>query len=378
MITMIKKIYNVGVFRKYEVKNTGIKNDFSKLNLIYGLNTYGKSTICDILKDASANSNERIKQRLSIPEGKATEVILNTDGGRCSLQSDIWGGNCLKNKIMIFDDEFVFKNVFSGLDLIGDRETKENFTDFVLGDEGVKIANEIMDLKKQQKEVKNELANNIPLSQKNMEEKEVLKYIAMEVDESLSSLTSKKEELEKTQKELKDKITNIEQMRQYPDIQYKPLVKLTELLSNIGKLGVIWKKTFEIHSESALKYQQLLRERFYDDDNAEQWLSQGVQYLGDYDTCPFCGQTIKEMNTVGVLKDVFGSAYNEYKNKILSDIEKIQIEWDILELANNILMVKNNLNSAKRIFGNGLECFDDSLENLYNEATKEEDRLKRI
>ena len=58
---------------------------------------------------------------------------------------------------MVFDDEFVFKNVFSGLDLIGDRETKENFTDFVLGDEGVKIAKEIMDLKKRQREIKADL-----------------------------------------------------------------------------------------------------------------------------------------------------------------------------------------------------------------------------
>lgn len=73
MITSIKKIKDVGVFKDFETRRTGLQKDFCKKNFVFGPNTYGKSTLCDILKDISDNSTERINKRLSIPNGAAQD-----------------------------------------------------------------------------------------------------------------------------------------------------------------------------------------------------------------------------------------------------------------------------------------------------------------
>lgn len=59
-----KKVKDVGVFKDYETKKTGLQKDFGKKNFIYGLNTYGKSTLCDIFKDVSDDATDRIQKDL--------------------------------------------------------------------------------------------------------------------------------------------------------------------------------------------------------------------------------------------------------------------------------------------------------------------------
>ena len=378
MIQMIKKIKDIGAFNNYESRMTGTPKDFSHINLIYGLNTYGKSTICDIMKDMSDDVDSRIKQRISIPDGKSSQVVINTNKGVCSFDEGKWKQNVLKHNIMTFDDEFVTENVFSGTDLIGDRETKEHFTDFILGDEGVKIAKEIEELKKNQKELKSDMEKTIPPSQLGKTEEIIKKYVDMQVDESLNLLTQKRVKLEKDKETVKRQISNIEQIKNYPNIQCNPELKLTKLLDNLQKLSVIWQRSFKIPSEVAVKYQQLLSEHFANDDNAEQWLSQGLQYLDDSNICPFCGQTIESLESleiINTLKEVFDTAYQTYKDTLMLDLKNIQMEWSVLELSNNILVAKNELNNARKIFGDELSNFDDLLDALYDSAKSEEATL---
>lgn len=57
IIKRISEIQNVGTFSN--CKDSG-KFQFSKLTLIYGLNTYGKSTLCDIFQSLSENNPDII------------------------------------------------------------------------------------------------------------------------------------------------------------------------------------------------------------------------------------------------------------------------------------------------------------------------------
>lgn len=41
MITSIKKIKDVGVFKDFETRRTGLQKDFCKKNFVFGPNTYG-------------------------------------------------------------------------------------------------------------------------------------------------------------------------------------------------------------------------------------------------------------------------------------------------------------------------------------------------
>lgn len=66
MIRNIKVLKNIGVFQNYQMSHSGLEKDFGKNNFIFGLNTYGKSTLCDVFKDANDNATERITDRKTI------------------------------------------------------------------------------------------------------------------------------------------------------------------------------------------------------------------------------------------------------------------------------------------------------------------------
>lgn len=377
MITMIKKIKDIGMFKDYESRKTGLTNDFSHMNLIYGLNTYGKSTICDVLKSASDNTSDRIEQRKTIPGGERPEVVINTDSGCVNFRSNRWTGKVLENRIAVFDDEFVAKNVFSGLELMGDRDVKENFTDFILGDEGVKAAQEIEALKKEIKVIKNEMEKTIPPSQNGKSDNDIKKYVDIDVNETLDDLERVKKRLEEKLDNEKLIYENRKALDSFRDFAGYNIDEVERLVEKIGKVSEVLMKTYTISSASIIKYQDYKKE-LDADDNFDQWLSQGVQYLNKDEICPFCGQKIVDHSIIEIIEDVFGNDYQKYKEKILSNLDRINIQWDVLKLANAILKAEQKQNDAKKIFGSELSKFDDCLQNLYKCAESEENELKKV
>lgn len=140
MLKKIKEIKNVGVFEKY----TNSLIEFGNLNLIYGSNASGKTTLTDIFKDLSESNCSRIKQRKTINKNGFTDKQFLKISSDKSHQGDIiydnkiWHKNVLENKIQVFDTEFIQNNIFSGLELLQNRDVAENFYGFILGNEAVK------------------------------------------------------------------------------------------------------------------------------------------------------------------------------------------------------------------------------------------------
>lgn len=64
LIKKVNKISNIGVFSNYENNDL----EFKKINLIYGNNSSGKSTLSDIFKDFSELSINRLTSRETIPK----------------------------------------------------------------------------------------------------------------------------------------------------------------------------------------------------------------------------------------------------------------------------------------------------------------------
>ena len=90
MIANVKKVKDVGVFKDYETKKTGLQKDFGKKNFIYGFYTYGKSTLCDIFKDVSVDVKDRIQKRLTIPNGTNQDIVINLSDGDSPTTSLCW------------------------------------------------------------------------------------------------------------------------------------------------------------------------------------------------------------------------------------------------------------------------------------------------
>ena len=202
MIKTIKKIAGVGKFSNYETRGTGLEHDFTRFNVIYGLNTYGKTTICDILKDIDEDTVVRTRQRKTIPAPPNQSVIINCidqggNGSVLSLSADRWNNNTLKDNIYVFDSEFMLHNVFSGLSVIDARETKENFTDFILGSEGVELASNLEECKRELKLEKGKSQELIPSSQAGRKDSEIQQYTALVVSSTDEDLQAEQIEVQR-------------------------------------------------------------------------------------------------------------------------------------------------------------------------------------
>lgn len=150
-IKRIKTIQNIGTFANF---TGGGSLGFEKLTLIYGLNTYGKTTLTDIFQSLKDNNQNILISRKTIPNQVSSQKIeLSIKESSISGESDIkfennsWSRNTLSKNLEVFGTEFIHKNLFTGLNIA--RENKENFTQFILGEDGVLKANQIAEKKKE-------------------------------------------------------------------------------------------------------------------------------------------------------------------------------------------------------------------------------------
>ena len=146
MLRRISTIKNIGAFTQC---NAGPVS-FSKITLIYGRNTYGKTTLGDIFLSLKTGDSSLLTSRKSIPDnGSGQEIKINfsTDDenenqGIAHYRNGHWvSGLRTSHRLAVYDDSFYHTHVFSARNL--SRETKENFSDFVLGEHGVEKAQQL-------------------------------------------------------------------------------------------------------------------------------------------------------------------------------------------------------------------------------------------
>ena len=189
IIKRIKRISQVGVFSDVRCASLG----FDKSTIIYGLNTYGKSTLCDIFQSLSQDNPELITSRKTIPQdSQPQKVEISVSEDLQSTETPIlfeegrWQANTMNEHLVVFGESFIHDNVFTGLNF--ERANKVNFTDFILGPEGVRLANNIEQLKKDRREKNKELGNSIPAFVKGKTSREIETFIVLTVREQLGQI----------------------------------------------------------------------------------------------------------------------------------------------------------------------------------------------
>ena len=108
-IQKLQKIQRYKSFRDYTWHTFFNTETFHpKINLLYGENGSGKSSLCKILKSVSQNK-DFIRY---FPEG----VKIQIDNTSHEYANNNWGGRIAKDSILFFDREFVDSNVHLGRD----------------------------------------------------------------------------------------------------------------------------------------------------------------------------------------------------------------------------------------------------------------------
>ena len=377
MITRIKKIKDVGVFKNFDTKYTDQQKDFGKKNLICGDNTFGKSTICDILKDLSEDNTKRIKNRKTIPGGENQKIFINIPGKQVTLDGDVWKNNSVKNQIMVFDSEFIINNVFDGSKLFEYRETKENFTAFILGDKGVELAQEIEELKRNIKDKKNKLKDYVPKSQKGKRDSIIKKYVKNSINESLEELQEKQNNIIRKMNKNEQLEENRTRIKEFDLLNAPQCCELNTFFNDCEEVKDILNSCYSMSAETVITFEKHIKNICQGDYKAKEWISTGIHILGDDCLCPFCGQEIKDKNLINAFSEYLSDDYQKYIKNLYNRIENVRLNRNDWSLAEKIIEIKNKIDKSKALFGDIVDDWSEGLNVLYQECLIWEKEIKK-
>jgi wobble nucleotide-excising tRNase len=155
MLKRIHQLRNIGRFQ--DCRAGGV--EFGRLTIVYGRNTYGKSTVGDIFASISTGDTSLITGRATIPaDGDRQRIrfsvqVPNTAGeSDVRFEGDTWTQPLPPGLgVKTFDDGFLHNNLFAARAVT--RSTKENFSAYILGEQGVQKAKVIAEKRKDRQQL---------------------------------------------------------------------------------------------------------------------------------------------------------------------------------------------------------------------------------
>ncbi len=371
MLKKIKEIKNVGVFEKY----TNSLIEFGNLNLIYGSNASGKTTLIDIFKDLSESSFSRIEQRKTINKNGFTDKQFLKISSDRSYQEDIiydnkiWHKNILKNKIQVFDTEFIQNNIFSGLELLQNRNVAENFYGFILGNEAVKKALEIENLKKELSCNRKLLKEKIPKSKIEKNDTEIKKYVEINIVESKQELEDEKNKLNKEKIEEENILKNINNIKNFDNISKISIKELSNFESLTSEIRALLNKTYSLSLKDIECYVKHIKNSFGNvkSEEIKSWIEKGVSYLNNSTQCPFCGQDITNIDLILKYKEIFDKNYINFSELIKKEVNRYKNKINNIILSNRLINSKLKYDEAVDLFGDKIKKYSKNIDKCIKE-----------
>ncbi|MBX3351680.1 MAG: AAA family ATPase [Phycisphaeraceae bacterium] len=141
MINRLQLIRNIGQF---DSVNGAANIALSRLTLVYAENGKGKTTLAAILRSLGTNDPIPITERARFGAQHPPHVVLECAGGppAAMFQNGVW--NRSLGTVVVFDDQFVDQNVYSGL-VVG-TEHRQRLHEFILGAQGIALNQRLQDL----------------------------------------------------------------------------------------------------------------------------------------------------------------------------------------------------------------------------------------
>lgn len=324
-IKRIKEIKNIGTFSNFSWWWPYV---FEKLTFIYWLNTFWKTTLTDVFQSLKYNTPDLLIRRKTIPYQGWDQVITlsikeNSSETDLKYATSNWWANTVKENLEVFGSEFIHKNLFTWYTI--ERPNKENFTEFILWEEWVRIAQEIKEDKQiywvRNKSLKDKLPKYLLWKEKG----EYQKFLGIDINwlneeqiktELLELQTSKKEEenrLAQPQKILW--IGNVSQVN----------IPKYQITKDIEELNTLFQKDYGDMKEELLDtLKNHIDSNFSNQDWAQKWIKQWYDNITDSSwQCLFCSQSLENAKDMMDLYDkYFDKNYSDFIQSVEENLEK--------------------------------------------------------
>jgi len=317
MFKRIKEISGVGPYAACKAAAAQLQN----WTVIYGSNSYGKSTLSEVLKtlESPAPGVEPITARRTIPaiNGQTVSLTLSHDSApeqALEFKNGQWASPIpFGYKVAVFDSGFISRNLFTGPEV--GRQNKEALTQFVLGEQGVAKAKEIADLNKTIVLRKNELK---AVEQGFKDVGDIKKFVDSVVAETEAEIEALVEIQRVEIATRQAKIESAEQIsarRTLDTIAY-----LFDSSSYIDELNSCFEISIEsVDAEARRRFELHVESHLGGNKDAGSWIRTG-NFLSSSDSCPFCAQELSQ--DAKTLLDSYSKIFNQTFIAQFADLNK--------------------------------------------------------
>ncbi len=318
MINRIQDIKNIGTFADTHPASI----ELSKLVLIYGPNSQGKTTLCDVVKSLKLQDAHYITERKTVGQIAPQIVSFNFSNGKTAkFQNGAWqlsDGISDVSKIEIFDTAFVFDNVFTNN--VIEHKNKENFTRFIIGEDSIALSRELTRLNEQKNTLSRQLDAVIETIETVLQGKIDLKqFIKLPFQ---SDIHDEDVALLGLQTNIKDEENNRKNIVTIKNLVFPTVLPLvdTTVFNIYDVINDTLASNYSFQKQDLLQlYTQHKTKCINDSNNStmDNWLLQGTKWIKD-DKCPFCGTSLTDNESIDVFLEFFSKEIQDYNAAVLS------------------------------------------------------------
>ena len=320
---MIKAFRFIGSVGCFDTFRGTPDTDFQRLNLIYAENGRGKTTLVAILRSLTEGRSVPITGRRRLGAQHDPRVVIDiSDGTSRVFQNDAW--STVHDSLLIFDDHFVDDNVFSGLSIGADH--RQNLHEVILGSQGVHLKRKVDSLTEQIAQLTREVRekqNAIPT--------ETLKGIDLD---TFCALSAPGDDDDGRRSEISRQLTALQHAEKVRSTRFFSRLQFPQVdLDAIQTL--LRRKLDDLDATAVSRVQSHLAHL---GSEAERWVADGVPRIfvpdgSEDEHCPFCGQTIDDVDLVNKYRAYFGQAYGELQSAIDNEHKRYNTSFGGDELA---------------------------------------------
>lgn len=317
MIERVQNIVNVG-----RIAKTGggqPQYQFNKNTHIYAGNTHGKSTFTAIIRSLQTNNPDFIKGRKTFGSTQTQHAILVIEGDNYKFNDTAWDKSFAD--IRIFDTRYIHENFFSPDEEITEDGQKKIET-FILGSEGVRLSKQVVGLTAKQREnatvlgtISREYNSNKPFDHPGFEA--FLKTDAIEDVDNLIDEQNRQLNAYKNQESIKSQLTAMLDTLREPDFAKSRTDLEVDLSIDVTKISD------HIHQNMP---------EGASENEAKEFLRQGVKLSTDDNVCPFCSQST-ESGDVRELLQAYSEYFSESYNTLANNRQAQEVffaRWDVV------------------------------------------------
>jgi wobble nucleotide-excising tRNase len=343
----IKLIKNYKSFKNYTWQSFFNNQEFhKKINIFYGENGSGKSSICNLLKNVSQN-----KQFAQLHNPEEIMLLFNDGENRYSSASNKWNSIKKHNDIIFFDREFVDRNIHLG----HNRNSTKGGQEQESGKMIIEFDSEAIQLRKLREKYRIEKdTHKKEVDNFNNKNKEILNFSLLknEIEFYTTFKDKSKDEINKIKKELLKSKKDIENIletdqttfKKVDDIQNKikeiKIDKINMHLSDLEYYQAVF--TFDIKEQVMIQAEKNLIKKLK---HTKDFFELGFKIRETHpNQCPFCQSTNEEKNIIKIIRlynEIFDDTYKEQFQNFITDK---------LELTKELLSIKQKINDFDLTF----------------------------